>query len=48
MFCRKVGISDSRFMQHDVLFSFSAVPAKWVAGVVRAAGLFEGDDVCGS
>ena len=35
-------------MQHDVLRSFSAVPVKWVTRVVRAAGLFEGEDVCGS
>ena len=38
----------TEMMQHDVLLSFSAVPAKWVTRVVRAAGLFEEENVCGS
>ena len=36
----------TEMMQHDVLLSFSAVSAKWVTRVVRAAGLFEGENVC--
>ena len=38
----------TEMMQHDVLLSFPAVPAKWVTRVARAVGVFEEENGCGS